>query len=422
MTEIRTGWWYWRPGILARNTAFATAWQSVRLTLQFAYLILVARVLGVEGYGIFAGSVALAASLSPLVGWGFGMILVQEVSRSPQRFPEFWAKALRAVAVSGPVMASIMLALAPLLLPVDGHWTVILLIAAAELLAMPLIVAGSVAFQAHERLGWTMFNHVQLNLLRLGAVALLAALGERGLIDFAWAYFGATAVAALLSLAQVNRAFGNPDWTRGGLIGRRREGLVFSLSVVANTAHGELDKTLLLRLGSAAAAGNYSLANRVVAAATTPLVAYVLAMAPRLFRVGVTGVNAASGFTIKLLLPILAYGVFAGCGIFVLAPLLPVLFGDGFLSAIPIVRALAALPLLVGISSLLLAVLTCGGAQRVRVVLEVGVLIFNVALNLILIPMFDILGSVGASLASQFTLAVMAAIAIFHLARQKVPR
>ena len=145
-------------------------------------------------------------------------------------------------------------------------------------------------------------------------------------------------------------------------------------------------------------------------------------MAPRLFRVGVTGVNAASGFTIKLLLPILAYGVFAGCGIFVLAPLLPVLFGDGFLSAIPIVRALAALPLLVGISSLLLAVLTCGGAQRVRVVLEVGVLIFNVALNLILIPMFDILGSVGASLASQFTLAVMAAIAIFHLARQKVPR
>ncbi len=422
MTEIRTGWWYWRPGILARNTVFATAWQSVRLTLQFAYLILVARVLGVEGYGIFAGSVALAASLSPLVGWGFGMILVQEVSRSPQRFPEFWAKALLAVAVSGPAMAGVMLALAPLLLPVDGHWTVILLIAAAELLAMPLVVAGSLAFQAHERLGRTIFNHVQLNIIRLAAVALLAALGWGGLVEFAWAYFGATACAAMLSLVQVNRALGNPDWTRGGLVGRRREGLGFSLSVVANTAHGELDKTLLLRLGGAAAAGNYSLANRIVAAATTPLVAYVLAIAPRLFRVGVTGVNAGSGYAIKLLLPILAYGVLAGCGIFVLAPLLPVLFGDSFSSAVPIVRALAALPLLLGISSLLLAVLTCSGAQRVRVVLEVGVLIFNVALNLVLIPMFDIFGSVGASLASQFALAVMAVVAIFHLARQEVPR
>ena len=411
---------HWKPGTLARNTALATSWQGVRLALQFAYLILVARVLGVEGYGVFAGSVALAASLSPLVGWGFGMILVQEVSRSPQRFPEFWAKALRAVAVSGPAMAGMMLVLAQLLLPVNGQWTVILLIAAAELVAMPLVAAGSQAYLAHERLGRTMFNHVQLNLVRLAAVALLAALGRGGLVEFAWAYFGATAVAALLSLAQVSRAFGDPDWPLGGLAGRRREGLGFSLSVVANTAHGELDKTLLLRLGSAAAAGNYSLATRVVAATTTPVVAYVLAMAPRLFRVGVTGVNAGSGYAIKLLLPILAYGVLAGCGIFVLAPLLPVLFGDGFLTAVPIVRALAALPLLVGISSLLLAVLTCGGAQQVRVVLEVGALIFNVALNLTLIPMFDILGSVGATLASQFALAVMAAVAILHLARQKV--
>lgn len=100
----------WKP------CALATTRQGVRLALQFAYLILVARVLGVEGYGVFAGSVALATSLSPLVGWGFVMILAQEVSRSPQRFPEFWAKALRAVALSGPVPAGVMLALAPLLL------------------------------------------------------------------------------------------------------------------------------------------------------------------------------------------------------------------------------------------------------------------------------------------------------------------
>ena len=110
----------WRPGRLARNTLLSTGWQGLRLALQFAYLVLVARLLGVEGYGVFAGSIALAASLSPLVGWGFYMILVQEVSRSPRRFPEFWAKALWAVAVSGPVMAGIMLALAPLLLPVTA--------------------------------------------------------------------------------------------------------------------------------------------------------------------------------------------------------------------------------------------------------------------------------------------------------------
>jgi hypothetical protein len=114
------------------------------------------------------------------------MILVQEVSRTPGRFPEFWAKALRAVAVSGPVMTGVMLALALLLLPVDDHWTVILLIAAAELLAMPLVATSSLAFQAHERLGRTMFNHAQLNLLRLGEVAPLAVIEGGGLLGLRW--------------------------------------------------------------------------------------------------------------------------------------------------------------------------------------------------------------------------------------------
>lgn len=418
MTEIRTGWWYWRPGILARNTVFATAWQSVRLTLQFTYLILVARVLGVEGYGIFAGSVALAASLSPLVGWGFGMILVQEVSRSPQRFPEFWAKALLAVAVSGPAMAGVMLALAPLLLPVDGHWTVILLIAAAELLAMPLVVAGSLAFQAHERLGRTIFNHVQLNIIRLAAVALLAALGWGGLVEFAWAYFGATACAAMLSLVQVNRALGNPDWTRGGLVGRRREGLGFSLSVVANTAHGELDKTLLLRLGGAAAAGNYSLANRIVSAATTPLVAYILAAVPRLFREGEQGTAAAAALAWRLLPPILVYGLAAAVGLLVYAPLLPWLFGEGFGAVVGLVPWLAPLPLLTGISQLGLNVLTASGKQRTRVGIEATALAANVGLNLALIPTLGAQGAALAALISQGFLGALPVIVAWRLGRE----
>ena len=407
MTEIRTGWWYWRPGILARNTAFATAWQSVRLTLQFAYLILVARVLGVEGYGIFAGSVALAASLSPLVGWGFGMILVQEVSRSPQRFPEFWAKALRAVAVSGPITAGIMIALASLLLPVEGRWSVILLITGAELLAMPVIATGSLTYQAHERLGWTMFNHVQLNLLRLGAVALLAALGERGLIDFAWAYFGATVATALLSMMQVRRAFGGPDLAKSRLTGWVRQGLGFSLSAVANTAHGEIDKTVLLRLGTAASAGNYSLAARVVSAATTPLIAYVLAAAPRLFREGEQGIAATATLARYLLPPIFVYGIATAVGLYICTPLLPWIFGSGYGDAQQLVCWLAPIPMMVGASQLALNVLSASGRQHVRVLFEGISLTVNVVLNVILVPAWGAQASAIAMLISQLLLVIL---------------
>ncbi|ROH93401.1 hypothetical protein ED208_02460 [Stagnimonas aquatica] len=409
----------WKPGALARNTALATAWQGVRLALQFAYLILVARVLGVEDYGVFAGSLALAASLSPLVGWGYGMILVQEVSRSPQRFPEFWAKALRAVALSGPITAAFMLALAPLLLPVESHWTVILLIAAAELIAMPLVVAGSQAYLGHERLGWTMFNHVQLNLVRFGAVAMLAALGRGGLLEFAWAYFGATVMAAALSFVQVHQAFGTPEWRQSGLSGRFREGLFFSLSVVANTAHGELDKALLLRLGSAAAAGNYSLANRVVSATAMPLIAYILAAVPRLFREGQQGTSAA--LALRLLPPILVYGIAVAAGLVACAPLLPWVFGAEYSETLRFVCWLALLPLLVGVSQLGLNVLSASGRQRTRVKLEWIALGANVGLNIVLIPLWGAQGAVLAMLSSQSLLALMPIAAIALLERNAMP-
>ena len=293
----------------------------------------------------------------------------------------------------------------------------IVLIAAAELLAMPLVAAGSLAFQAHERLGRTIFNHVQLNLVRLGAVALLAAAGQGDLVAFAWAYFGATAVAALLSLLQVRRAYGRPDWTRGGLAGRRREGLGFSLSVVANTAHGELDKTLLLRLGSAAAAGSYSVANRVVSAATTPLVAYILAAVPRLFREGEQGTAAAAALARRLLPPILLYGLVAAAGLYVAAPLLPWVFGPGFGAALDLVPWLAPLPLLVGASQLGLNVLSSSGRQRSRVLFEGLCLVVNIGLNVVLIPRWGAHGAVAALLVSQSLLALLPAAAVALLVR-----
>lgn len=412
--------WRWKPGALARNTVLATAWQGVRLVLQFVYLVLVARVLGVEGYGVFAGSVALAASLSPLVGLGFGMIMLQEVSRAPGCFPEFWAKALRAVAVSGPVIAGVMLALAPLLLPVDDHWTVILLITAAELLAMPLVAASSLAFQAHERLGQAMFNHVQLNILRLGAVALLAGSDQSGLVPFAWAYFGATTTAALLSMSQVGRAFGRRDTVRADLAGRLREGFGFSLSVVANTAHAEIDKALLLRLSDAVAAGTYSVASRVIAAASLPLNSYILAAAPRMFQAGDAGISVGVRAASKFLFPIFTYAIIAGGAVFLLAPSLTLLFGSDYSGVVPTIQMLSVLPLLNGASGLFLAILTCSGEQRFRIAIELTCAGFNVVLNLSLVPVLGVLGAVSAVLVSQTAVATMAVATIVYLLRTRL--
>jgi len=402
----------WRPGRLAQNTALGTFWQGARLFLQFAYLVLITRLLGAEGYGLFAGIVALAASLSPLVGLGFGMVLVKEVSRNPNAFSGYWAKAIRAVVVSAPIMTACMFLLAYMLLPIEGYWHVVLLIAAAELVAMPFVSSGSQAYQAHEKLGRAMFNHVQMNLLRLAAIALLFIAGRDSLLDFAWAYFGATALAAALSLIQVRRAFGAPAWRQGTIGGQVREGVGFSLSVMANTAHGEIDKALLLRLGGAAATGHYSLAMRVVSAATTPLIVYILAVVPRLFREGELGISQTARLARQLLPPILLYGGLVTMGILAGAPLLPLVFGPDFSDAVPLLYWLAPLPILIGVSQLGLNTLTASGQQRSRVKFETIALISNIALNLMLIPIHGAKGAAMAMFVSQSLLVALPAIAL----------
>lgn len=418
MTPARTGETAlasgWRPGRLARNTLLATGWQGLRLALQFAYLVLVARLLGVEGYGIFAGSVALAATLAPLAGTGFGLILVKQVSRNPDSFPRYWGRVLTATTLSAPLLLLAMGAMAALILPDTGETLPLLAVGVSELLLVPLVTACANAYQAHERLGASIFNFVLLNggrLLAIGALALHDRQPDLNL--FALAYLTGTALPTAASLAIATRAFGHPVTELRGLAGELREGLGFATSGVAGVAQAEIDKSLLLSLDGAIATGTYSVANRIVSAASIPLVSYVLAAAPRLFRAGASGLDGSRHNAGSLLAPVLIYGIVAGGAIYLLAPWLPAVLGEGFSGSVSAIRMLSALPCLIGISSLLLAVLSCSGAQPARIGIELLALGLGIGLNITLIPALGVSGTVYAALASQGALAGMAILVLF---------
>ena len=418
MTPTRTGRAVakcgWRPGRLAHNTLLATGWQGLRLALQFAYLVLVARLLGVEGYGVFAGIVALAATLSPLAGAGFGLILVKQVSRHPESFPRYWGRALSAIAISAPLLILVLAAMAAAILPDTGETLALAVVGISELLLVPLVAACANAYQAHERLGASIFNFVLLNGGRLLAIGALALIDHQpDLTRFAVAYLAGTALPAAASLVIAIRAFGRPVADLRGLTGELGEGLGFAASGVTGVAQAEIDKSLLLRLDGAIATGTYSVATRIVSAASIPLISYVLAAAPRLFRTGASGIVGSRRTAGTLLGPVLVYGAAAGGAIYLLAPWLPAVLGEGFAGSVSVIRMLAPLPCLFGISSLLLAVLSCSGAQSTRVRIELAALGLGIGLNLALIPTLGVPGTVYAALASQGALAGMATLLLF---------
>lgn len=404
----------WLSGRLARNTLLATGWQGLRLALQFAYLIVIARLLGAAGYGTFSGIVALAATLSPLAGAGFGLILVKQVSRHPESFPRYWGRLLSAIAISAPLLILVLVTIAMIILPDTGETLTLAAVGLSELLLVPLVAACANAYQAHERLGASIFNFVLLNCGRLLAICTLALYEHQPDLNmFAVAYLAGTLLPAVASLAIATRAFGRPIAELRSLAGELKEGLGFATSGVASVAQAEFDKSLLLRLDGPVATGTYSLATRIVSAATIPLISYVLATIPRLFRAGTIGIGGCRRTAGALLVPVLVYGALAGGAIYLSAPWLPFVIGEEFAGSIPIIRMLALLPGLFGISNLLLGVLSCSGAQRTRVTVELFTLCLGIGLNFTLIPVFGVLGTVYAALASQGALACIAMLLLF---------
>lgn len=404
----------WRPNKLARNTVLATGWQVLRLTLQFAYLIVVARLLGASGYGTFAGIIALAAMLSPLAGAGFGLILVKEVSRTPELFPLYWGKTLSATVISAPLLILVLCIMSTLILPDRGEILVLLIVGVTELFLVPLVAACANAYQAHERLGASSFNFVLLNLGRLLAIGALSLFNRPpNLTQFAIAYLTGTALPTAASLIIATRTFGHPIVEMRSLACQIKEGLGFVVSGITGVAQAEIDKSLLLRLDGAIATGTYSVATRIISAASIPLVTFVLASVPQLFRTGTSGTKGNRQATGALLKPILIYSAVADCTIYLLAPWLPSVLGEEFADSVSIIQILALLPSLIGVSNLFLAVLSCSGAQSVRVGIELLALGLNIGLNIALIPTYGISGSVYAALASQGALAGMALLFLF---------
>jgi O-antigen/teichoic acid export membrane protein len=102
-------------------------------------------------------------------------------------------------------------------------------------------------------------------------------------------------------------------------------------------------------------------------------------------------------------------------GLFVAAPIVPIVLGKDYARAVEALRWLALLPLFKSIHYFLADSLTGAGYQRIRTAGQIGVAVFNVALNLWLIPAYSWRGAAWSSLASDGALALTMYVAVMYI-------
>jgi O-antigen/teichoic acid export membrane protein len=402
---------------LALGTTWMTLAFGARIVFQTGYFILIARALGVSDFGALAATVALVSLFAPFATWGSGNLLVMDVAREPRSFPVALGNALITLAVSGTALLAVALVAGAVLLP-QVPLAAVLLLGIADLgFARVVDVAGQ-CFQAFDRIPSLAWISALVPALRCAVAVAFVALSTSGsLVTWTALYLGATVIAAVIALWSVSRRLGRPTPIRA-LLGRRlRLGGYFAVSASATTIYADVDKVLLARLSTLDATGIYAAAYRAASVAYAPIMALLTVTYASFFRAGKAGIRGSSAYARELLVPAAAYGAVAGLGIFVLAPLAPVVLGNEFGETVEALRWLAPLPLLAAFTYLPADALTGADAQGLRTRLQLGAAALNIILSAMLIPAYSWRGAAWATLVTLALLSLALWLAVAHLQR-----
>jgi len=396
-------------GPIALGTIRTSFVLGLRLFIQAGTLLLVARMLGPEEFGAFAGIASLAVLLGALSTFGTNLILLGEVSSDTATRNTVLSYAIPTTLMCGSLLFAVYMAIAHwLLLGNRLPWNVLLAIGIAEVLLQPLF---SLMSSEHHALGRVARAQLMQNVplvLRLLTAGIIFFLDLRLAIDiYTGGYLVASALAVLLGAYYLPERW--PNWQCWHLpkVEEWRRSFGYAVINISKSVPAELDKTLAVKLLPIDAAGIYAAGARVVGAITLPVAALILAALPRLFR----EVNQLSTRTKNLL--VWMYVATFACSfilaviLWFVAPLIEMMFGEKYQQMSEIIRWLCfAVP---GISIRMISgsILVASGSINYRMLYEFSGILLLLLLSITLVPEFGILGIVFSLVISEWVMAVI---------------
>ncbi len=409
-------------GLFARNILWMSFGLAGRTGVQVIYFIIIARALKPEEFGVYAGTVALVYALMPFVSWGSGNILIKHVSRNPDRFPVYWGMSLSVTLLSAFLIFILAGLIGALVFSPLVAWRLVLPIAFGSYFGDNIALLSGQAFQAHQRLSRTSLISVVMAVLRLSFALLLLFLPiSKTAQSWAILIMVSGVIAGIIGLILVKRELGWGSFGISQMHGKWREGFFFAIGLSAQGANNDIDKTLLVRLASGAAAGTYSAAYRIIDSAFIPVTAMIYAGYPRFFKMGEKGIRETSRFALSLLPWAAGWGLVLGLALPLFSPVLPLILGKEYAESTRILLWLAPIPFFKAFHFLAAETLTGAGFQAYRSGVQVCVFLLNLCLNLILIPIYGWLGAAWSSLISDGLMAVSLWGLSFILMARKEP-
>lgn len=396
-------------GPIARATYRTSVVLAMRLAVQAAALVLIARVLGPSGFGAFAGLAALALMLGMLGTFGTHYVLLAEVSRAPARRDAVLGYAVPTTLICGLFLLIVYLLACRLLLPETGVSVAVpIALGTAEAIVQPLL--GLIVAE-HMALGRTARSQLLQTLplaLRLGvAAAVLLLKASDPLLIFSIGYLASSIAGLAIGVATVPRPWPNPRTWRFPRPSELTAAAGYAAVNISATGPAELDKTLATRLLSLHASGLYAAGARVIGATTLPVIAMMLSALPRMFREGGDPTSNPRRLLLWIFGATIVYGFSLAACLWLLAPQIGALFGSHYTGLAEVIGWLC--PIVPAMALRLAAgnVLMAMGKPWMRVAFEITGLLVLTGASLLVVPRLGMPGMALALACSEWTMAII---------------
>lgn len=312
---------------LLKSTLVTALVLAVRLPAQAVSLILLARLLGADRFGMFAGVAAACVFLAGFATFGTHLTLLRDASRQQQNLRTGLATALGTTMACGAALAVVFVILAMKFFPIGG--VSIALLAVSELLIQPVIVILAVPHHASGSPAKAQSILLLTLILRALWITVLYLFISGATLEHYIAGHFACSIFALITAARLLPT-PSPRLRELSLLPRSqwRENGGYAVLATTAAAPSELDKITASKLLNPLAAGSYAASARIAAAMVIPVIALMLAMIPKLYRRSFVADGPTSD--LPLFWATVGYGAVAAGALYLLAPVLALLIGPSY--------------------------------------------------------------------------------------------
>ncbi|MBP2045061.1 flippase [Methanobacterium aggregans] len=393
MTTVKT---------LAKNTTVLFIANIISYLLGFFTTLYAARYLGVEGFGVLSLALAFTGIFNVFTDLGLSTLTIREVSRNKSLANKYIGN----TTVMKIFFAVLTLTLTFFTVKVLGYpqstSTVIYLITFSIIFGAFSGVFTSI-FQAFEKMEYMSITII-LNAVLMLAGVLTVIYYHLGVIAMASVYLVVSVIILISNLAIYSLKFFIPkikiDWKfwKPTL----KESLSFGLSNILIVIYFYIDSVMLSVMVGNSAVGIYNAAYKLI---------FVTLFIPGVFVISIFPIMSqhfeSSKDSLKLEYEksfkyLFALGIFIFMYGFIFADkIISIIYGNGYTAAIFALQVLIFVVPIIFITNLFGNILGAVNRQRIMLIVTSANALFNIVLNLILIPEFSYIGSSVATVLTE---------------------